>query len=90
VGTHAACGKYWRMPTKDKRPTQVWAVEYTTVEQRRHVAVMDSADDAQQWIDNLNHSSVEADPILLRSDARFAPIDTPRKRLGRWLHRGGE
>ncbi len=68
------------MPTKDLLPTQVWAVEYTTVERRHRVAVMDSADEAQQRIDNLSHSSVEADPILLRSDERFAPVDAPWER----------
>jgi len=78
------------MPTKNRRPTRVWAVEYTTVEQRRRVAVMDSADEAQHWIDNLNHSSVEADPILLRTNARFAPVDASWKRFGRWLYGGGE
>jgi hypothetical protein len=90
AGTNAALWKYCLIPTKDKRPTQVWAVEYTTVEQRRHVAVMDSADEAQQWIDNLNRSSVEADPILLRSDVRLLLLAHPRKRFGRWLCEGDQ
>lgn len=54
----------------DKLPTEVWAVEYTTNQGHREVAVQPDLPTAVAWIDNLQRASI-ADPVLLRSDADF-------------------
>lgn len=54
----------------EKWPSEVWAVEYTSMAGKREVALMSNRDEALAWFDNL-HSTSESDPVLLRSDAAF-------------------
>jgi hypothetical protein len=40
----------------------------------RELAVMSSLNDAREWIVNLHHNNF-ANPVLLRSEARFEPVN---------------
>lgn len=60
-------------------PTEVWAVEYTTMENKRAVAIMNE-DEARLWMENLIRNS-DANPVLLRSDANFQPAPEIQERL---------
>jgi hypothetical protein len=53
-------------------PTEVWAVEYTNICNKRVVEVMADLVTAQLFIDNVN-SNYWAEPVLLRSEAKFFP-----------------
>jgi hypothetical protein len=58
---------------RDTRPTEVWAVEYTTVCGERSVAIMESHELAVGWMKDLVRNSV-AEPVLLCSTADFHPM----------------
>jgi hypothetical protein len=55
----------------EKWPTEVWAVEYTTIGDKRIVTVMADRDSALLFASQA-HS---ADPLLLRSYAEFSEVE---------------
>jgi hypothetical protein len=55
----------------EKWPTEVWAVEYTTVGDKRIVIVMGDRDSALFFASQ----ALSADPILLRSYAEFSKVE---------------
>ncbi len=78
-----------------KWPTDIWAVEYTTISDQRTVAVMESLDAAQLFIEKVNRN-YWANPVLLHSQANFFPArpiaygpgytaDVPKHVGGQWL-----
>jgi hypothetical protein len=57
----------------EKWPTEVWAVEYTSVDGKRIVSVEESEDTARVFVESCGWNGL-ANPVLLRSDARFTRI----------------
>ena len=57
-------------------PAEIWAVEYTNIRDQRIVEVMESLDAAQLFIEKVNRN-YWANPVLLHSQANFAPTCLP-------------